>query len=83
MGYNLNFHPPRVKGLRLPNGNFQISFTNVPGLGFAVLASTNIALSVTNWTVLGTPTEGPVGQYQFTDATAPANQKRFYRVSLP
>ena len=83
MGYNLNFHPPRVKGLRLANGNFQISFTNVPGLGFAVLASTNIALSVTNWTVLGTPTEGPVGQYQFTDATAPANQKRFYRVSLP
>jgi hypothetical protein len=83
LGYKLNFHPPQVKGVRLTNGTFQISFTNAPGLGFAVLASTNIALSVTNWTTLGVPTEGPVGQYQFTDAAAPANQKRFYRVSLP
>ena len=83
LGYKLNFHPPQVKGLRLTNGTFQISFTNAPGLGFAVLASTNIALSVTNWTTLGVPTEGPVGQYQFTDSAAPANQNRFYRVSLP
>ena len=82
LGYNLNFHPPQVKGIRLGNGNFQISFTNAPGLGFEVLASANIALSATNWTVLGTPTEGPVGHYQFTDS-APANQQRFYRVSLP
>jgi hypothetical protein len=83
LGYNLNFHPPRVKGVKLGNGNFQITFTNAPGLGFEVLTSTNITLSVTNWTVLGAATEGPVGQYQFTDSAAPANQKRFYRVSLP
>ena len=83
LGYKLNFHPPQVKGVRLTNGTFQISFTNAPGLGFAVLASTNIASAVTNWTTLGVPTEGTVGQYQFTDAAAPANQKRFYRVSLP
>lgn len=83
LGYSLNFHPPHVNGTRLANGTVQISFTNAPGLGFAVLASTNIALATTNWTVLGTPTEGPVGQYQFIDATAPAVQKRFYRVSLP
>jgi hypothetical protein len=69
--------------VKLGNGNFQLSFTNAPGLGFEVLASTNIALSVTNWTVLGAPTEGPVGQYQFTDSGAPANQIRFYRVGLP
>lgn len=83
LGYKLNFHPPHVKGVKLGNGNFQLSFTNVPGLGFQVLASTNIALSVTNWTVLGAPNESPAGQYQFTDSAAPANQKRFYRVSLP
>ena len=83
LGYNLNFHPPQLKGVRMPNGTFQVSFTNAPGLGFEVLASTNISLSVSNWTVLGAPTESPVGQYQFTDSTVPANQMRFYRVSLP
>jgi len=37
---------------------------------------------VSNWTVLGTPTESPVGQYRFIDASA-GTQQRFYRVSLP
>jgi len=83
LGFNLNFHPPRVKGVKLGDGTFQISFTNAPGLGFAVLGSTNIALSVSNWTVLGAPTESPAGQYQFIDSAAASNQKRFYRVSLP
>jgi hypothetical protein len=82
LGYNLNFPPLHVKGMKLTNGTFQITFTNAPGLGFVVLGSTNIALSVTNWTVLGAPTESPAGQYQFTDSTV-SNQKRFYRVKLP
>ena len=71
-----------MKGVKLANGTFQITFTNAPGLGFVVLASTNIALSVTNWTVLGAPTESPAGQYQFIDSAA-GNQQRFYRVKLP
>ena len=82
LGYNLNFAPPHLTGAKLTNGTFQISFTNTPGAGFVVLASTNISLSVSNWTVLGTPTESPVGQYRFIDASA-GNQHRFYRVSLP
>lgn len=82
LGYDLNFPPMHVKGLRMPNGTFQISFTNAPGLGFVVLGSTNIALSATNWTVLGAPTENPAGQYQFIDSSA-SNQRHFYRVKLP
>ena len=82
LGYDLNFPPLHVKGANLANGTFQITFTNAPGLGFVVLASTNIALSVTNWTVLGAPTESPAGQYQFIDSSA-GNQQRFYRVKLP
>ena len=82
LGYNLSFAPPHLTGAKLTNGTFQISFTNTPGAGFVVLASTNIALSVTNWTVLGAPTESPVGQYRFIDASA-GTQQRFYRVSLP
>lgn len=83
IGYNLNFHTPRLTGTELGNGTFQISFTNAPGLGFVVLTSTNIALSTTNWTVLGPAVENPAGQYHYVDSQAPGNQKRFYRVNLP
>jgi hypothetical protein len=81
IGYNLNFTPPRLTGTKLANGNFKINFTNVTGMSFVVLASTNVSLSVSNWTNLGAPTESPIGQYQFTDTQA--NKMSFYRVSLP
>ena len=82
IGYNLNFTAPRLTAARLGNGNFNINFTNVTGMNFVVLASTNISLSVSNWTNLGAPTESPAGQYQFTDTQATANKARFYRVEL-
>jgi hypothetical protein len=69
--------------MHLPGGAFQISFTNLSGLGFTVLATTNLALPLSNWTVLGAPTEAPPGQYQFTDAQATNNPQRFYRVRSP
>jgi hypothetical protein len=78
LGYSLNFNPPRLAGARSGNGAFQLTFTNVTGLNFSILASTNIALATTNWIVLGTPAENPVGQYQFTDSAT--NSRRFYRV---
>jgi hypothetical protein len=81
LGYKLNLTVPRLSGTRLGNGNFQLTFTNVSGLNFSILASTNIATAVTNWTVLGTPIETPAaGQYQFTDSVT--NKARFYRVRL-
>jgi hypothetical protein len=55
----------------------------VAGLGFTVLATTNLALPLSNWTVLGAPVEGPSGQYQFTDTQATNTAIRFYRVSSP
>jgi hypothetical protein len=81
IGYNLNFTPPRLTGTKLANGNFKINFTNVTGMSFVVLASTNVSLSASNWTNLGAPTESPAGQYQFTDTQA--NKMCFYSVSLP
>jgi len=83
LGYNLNFTTPHLTGVRLPNGTFPISFTNAPVMGFVVPASTNISLAVTNWIVLGAPTENPAGQYQFIDSPVAGTQQRFYRVSLP
>lgn len=80
LGYHLNFTPPKLTGTRLANGNFDITFTNVTGLGFTVWASTNLLAPGTNWVNLGAPTETAVGQYQFTDTSA--NGNRFYRVLL-
>ena len=64
-------------------GAFQLSFTNLSGLPFTVLGSTNVALPVAQWTVLGAPVENPPGRYQFTDSQATNNPTRFYRVRSP
>ncbi|MSU59940.1 MAG: hypothetical protein EXS35_17525 [Pedosphaera sp.] len=68
----------------LGNGGFSFAFTNTTGIGFAVLASTNVALPMTNWTAIGTAVESPAGsgQYQFTNSQATNYPQRFYRVAL-
>jgi hypothetical protein len=60
-----------------------LSFTNLAGLNFTVLASTNLGLPLSNWTVLGMPTEEPPGQYQFTDPQTTHPPIQFYRVRWP
>lgn len=79
LGYNgPGLAAPHLAGARLANGSFQLTFVNTPGIRFTILASTNITLPTTNWKTLGTAVEGPVGQFQFTDASA--SNHRFYRV---
>ena len=80
LGYNLNFHAPKLSAARLTNGTMQLTFTNVTGLDFSILATTNISTAITNWVNLGTPGETSIGHYQFIDAAA--NKARFYRVVL-
>jgi hypothetical protein len=67
----------------LTNGTARLSFTNLPSVGFTILGSTNVASPVTNWTILGTPTEISAGHYQFTDTQAGLFRQRFYRVRAP
>jgi len=62
------------------NGSFQFSFTNRVGAVLGVLATTNPALPLSNWTALGGVTETCPGQFQFTDPQAANFGKRFYRV---
>jgi hypothetical protein len=57
---------------------FQFSFTNTPGASFSVLATTNIALPINQWSNLGTATEVSLGQYQFSDPNATNNPAQFY-----
>ena len=64
------------------NGVVQIRFANTPGTSFTVLASTNLALPLSSWIVLGAPTENPPGLFQFTDSS-PTNKLRFYDVRAP
>jgi hypothetical protein len=71
-------HPQRLGG-----GGFQFSFSNVTGEGFTALASTNLLVPTSNWTILGAVTEISPGQFQFTDAQAANFSRRFYRVRSP
>jgi hypothetical protein len=83
LGYNgPRLAPPRVYETNLGGGSFRLRFVNSPGVGFTILAATNIATPLANWSVLGAPTESPSGQFQFTDTTA-TNTLRFYMVRSP
>ena len=83
LGYNgPGLAPPRLFVTNSAAGTIRIRFVNSPGTSFTVLESTNLTVHLSNWTVLGTPTESPAGQYQFTDTTA-TNQQRFYDVRSP
>ena len=54
------------------NGAFKFSFTNIIGAGFTSLMATNIILPLSNWIVLGSITDSPPGQYEFTAAASHA-----------
>jgi hypothetical protein len=76
--------PPALTGVTTPAaGLFQFAFTNSVGALFGVLTTTNLALPMTNWTVLGGVTEISLGQFQFTDPQATNAAQRFYRVFSP
>jgi Kelch motif len=68
---------------RLTNGAFQFAFSNSVGALFGVLATTNPALPLSNWTTLGGATEDSPGQFQFTDPQATNSPQRFYRLREP
>jgi hypothetical protein len=64
-------------------GRFQFAFTNVAVADFTVLTTTNVALPLANWMVLGNVPQLARGQYQITDLGATNTSKQFYRVVSP
>jgi N-acetylneuraminic acid mutarotase len=68
---------------RTSNGLFTLDFTNVLGMPFRVLATTNLALPVSNWDTLGVAAELFPGHFQFTDPQALAVPGRFYLFRSP
>jgi hypothetical protein len=70
---------PRIFGaLLLGNGHFQFSFSNEASVIYAVLGTTNVALPLAQWTVLGPPVSLSGGLYRFTDTGAMGQAQRFY-----
>jgi len=79
------FNPefPLVNVTQLGDANVQFAFTNLGGLSYKVLASTNIADPLNTWSNLGLAVEAPPGTFQFTDLQATNFPQRFYRVQGP
>jgi hypothetical protein len=67
----------------LPDGSFQFTFTNTPGMSFTAFRSTNVSLPFSNWISLGQVFDDPPGVFQITDAPDDSEQARFYRVRSP
>ncbi len=62
------------------NGALMFGFSSSPDASFTVLASTNVALPLGQWSILGPPVQDPPGQYTFTDWGATNYPRRFHRV---
>ena len=71
----------------LTDGSFQFGFTNSPGLNFTTYATTNMALSFTNWFNVGNPNNVASNYYQYNSGpgvvTSPIYPCVFFRVSSP
>jgi hypothetical protein len=67
----------------LPDGTFQLGFSNASGTNFSVYATANPSVPFTNWARLGSVPEIAPQQYQFSDSQKNTNASRFYRVRQP
>jgi predicted outer membrane repeat protein len=69
----------------LENGTFQFGFTNYEGMTQTILTTTNLALPLNQWTILGTAVETPAGSgnFQFTDPQTTNYLQRYYRATSP
>jgi len=81
--------PPPPLLVIAPSGgpnSFDLAFTNTSGLTINVVATTNLALPLANWPIVGTMIETPPGSgaYQFADPGALTNSiRKFYRLQMP
>ena len=82
IGYQSSQALPPPSGTKAVGGSYTLKFTNTPGTTYALYATTNLALNITNWPTLGTVTDTVPGVFQFVDAQAATNKFRFYRLKL-
>jgi autotransporter-associated beta strand protein len=75
--------PPKIATVNLSGGNFIIGGSNgVPNWPYSVLASTDLALPVAQWTVIASNSFDAAGGFIFTNTTAANTPQTFYRLEL-
>jgi hypothetical protein len=67
----------------LGNGVFRFSFSNNQNISITVLSTTNLSLPLSNWTVLGSPSNIAPGLFQFTTQPMTNDLQRFYTICSP
>lgn len=76
---------PEILRVFVAGGNFIMSGTNDGGVGgtYHVLASTNLLLPLTNWTVLASNSFNSLGNFSFTNTISSTNAGKFYILREP
>jgi hypothetical protein len=76
---------PRIMSFQASGTNAVVAGTNgnTPGTYFYTLASTNLALPLTNWTIVGTNQFGAGGGFAFTNAFDSSKPWQFIILRLP
>jgi len=75
--------PVIISAAKLPDGTFQLVYTNLPFGTNTVLTSTDMTVPSTNWTALGSGVEVSPGQFLFIDPQTTNIPQRFYRIGSP
>jgi len=76
--------PPVIGGIKITGGSLILTGSNgTTGANYYVLAATNLALPVTNWSIVSTNQFGPGGNVNWTNQLNPAAPQWFYRLRLP
>jgi autotransporter-associated beta strand protein len=76
--------PPVFGGITTSDGNLILSGSNgAPNGGYYLLAATNVALPMLNWTRIATNQFDANGTFAVTNPIAPATPQLFYRLQLP
>jgi hypothetical protein len=75
--------PTRVLTAHPAPDRFELNFTNLPGLSFSVIGTTNLTSPISNWSWLGLVPEVYSGGYSFTNTQFANSGSAFFRVRQP
>jgi hypothetical protein len=76
--------PPYIVTATISGTNLVLSGTNGPSEGaYSLLASTNLALPLTNWSLVGTGQFDAAGNFVHTNSLAPGTPQQFFRLQVP
>jgi len=78
----LGYEPTIDSNVTSLSNQFTLQFAGNPAFTYAVIATTNLALPLSNWTSLGTATITTNGLFQYIDSHGTNDPQRFYELRL-